>query len=144
VVSPIRLAYFSPLPPARSGIADYSREILPHLGQMADLTLFCVDPQAVDRALHDQFPIHAISDYAKMRWHFDLPLYQMGNNTTHHEQIYRTLRRFPGAVVLHDVILHHFMAHRTAGHDNFPGYTREMAYVLGTAGVNYSWAIRHG
>ena len=25
----LRIAYFSPLPPARSGIADYSRELLP-------------------------------------------------------------------------------------------------------------------
>jgi glycosyltransferase involved in cell wall biosynthesis len=141
---PLRLAYFSPLPPARSGIADYSREILPHLAQIVDLTLFCVDPDAAEQALHEQFPIYRFSDYAKMRWRFDLPLYQMGNNTTHHEEIYRMSRRYPGAVVLHDVILHLFIAHRTVGQGNFPGYTREMGYVLGETGVNYSWAIRHG
>ena len=141
---PLRLAYFSPLPPARSGIADYSREILPHLAQMADLTLFCVDPDAVDKSLRDQFAVHHLSDYAAMRWRFDLPLYQMGNNTTHHDEIYRALRRYPGVVVLHDVILHHFIAHRTVGHGNFPAYTREMGYVLGATGVNYSWAIRQG
>ena len=35
----LRIAYFSPLPPARSGIADYSRELLPHLARHARLTL---------------------------------------------------------------------------------------------------------
>lgn len=141
---PLKLAYFSPLPPARSGIADYSREILPHLAQMADITLFCVDPNNVDLALKEQFPVYSLYDYAKMRWGFDLPLYQLGNNTTHHEEIYRHLCRFPGAVVLHDVVLHHFIAHRTVGHGNFPAYTRELGYVLGATGVNYAWAIRHG
>ncbi|HBL26059.1 MAG TPA: hypothetical protein DD490_04405 [Acidobacteria bacterium] len=29
----MRLAWFSPLPPARSGIADYSAELLPHLAE---------------------------------------------------------------------------------------------------------------
>ena len=144
LLRPLRLAYFSPLPPARSGIADYSREILPHLAQMADLTLFCIDPANVDPALHAQFPVLRIIDYAQRRSQFDLPLYQIGNNTTHHEEIYRSLRRFPGVAVLHDVVLHHFIAHRTVGHGDFPGYTREMAYVLGAAGVNLAWAIRYG
>lgn len=141
---PLKLAYFSPLPPARSGIADYSREILPHLAQIADVSLFCADPEDVDSTLVEQFPVHAFSDYANMRWSFDLPLYQFGNNTTHHEEIYRHFCRYPGAAVLHDVILHHFIAHRTVGHGNFPGYTRELGYVLGATGVNYSWAIRYG
>ncbi len=140
----LQLAYFSPLPPAHSGIADYSAEILPHLAQMADLTLFCEEPTTVHKSLHDQFDIHAYSDYAKMRFQFDLPIYQLGNNTTYHEQIYAVMRRYPGVAVLHDVILHHFIAQRTVGHGNFPGYTREMGYVLGAAGVNYSWAIRQG
>lgn len=141
---PLRVAYFSPLPPARSGIADYSHEVLPHLAQMADLTLFCMDPESVTPELHEQFDIYALSDYAKMRWSFDLPLYQMGNNTEHHEAIFRLSQRFPGLVVLHDVILHHFIAHRTLGHGNFSAYTREMAYVLGTAGVSLAWEIRYG
>lgn len=141
---PLKLAYFSPLPPARSGIADYSREILPHLAQMADVTLFCVNPDDVDSTLTEQFPVHALNDYAGMRWSIDLPLYQLGNNTTHHEEIYRHFCRFPGVAVLHDVNLHLFFAHRTVGHGNFPAYTRELGYVLGATGVNHAWAIRYG
>ena len=43
----LRIAYFSPLPPARSGIADYSRELLPALADHADLTLFTAQPASV-------------------------------------------------------------------------------------------------
>lgn len=141
---PLRLAFFSPLPPARSGIADYSAELLPHLAQMADLTLFCVDPENVTASLREQFEVRSIVDYAKMRWAFDLPLYQMGTNTTHHEAIFHVLRRFPGVTTLHDVILHPFIADTTAGRGHFAGYTREMGYVLGAKGIHLAWAINQG
>lgn len=139
-----RLAYFSPLPPARSGIADYSAEILPHLAQMADLTLFSAEPQAVDNRLHEQFDIYPLHDYARLRWRFDLPVYQMGANVAFHEEIDRLLRRYPGLVALHDVNMHHYVAHRTLAGGNAPAYTRELGYALGASGVNTSWAVRHG
>ena len=33
----IAIDFVSPLPPVRSGIADYSRDLLPHLGKLCDL-----------------------------------------------------------------------------------------------------------
>ena len=33
----LRLDYLSPLPPVRSGISDYSLELLPYLAQRADV-----------------------------------------------------------------------------------------------------------
>jgi hypothetical protein len=32
----MRLAYFTPLPPSKSGIADYNSELLPYLAKGAD------------------------------------------------------------------------------------------------------------
>ncbi len=49
--TPWRLAYFSPLPPERSGIAGYSEELLPYLAQSAQVTLFASDPDQVTDAL---------------------------------------------------------------------------------------------
>ena len=46
----LRLAYFSPLPPARSGIADYSADLLPALAERADVTLFADGRHAVGAA----------------------------------------------------------------------------------------------
>ena len=36
----MRLAYFSPLPPSKSGIADYSVELLPWLSLGAEISVF--------------------------------------------------------------------------------------------------------
>lgn len=139
-----RLAYFSPLPPARSGIADYSRALLPHLGQAAQVTLFSEQPEQVTAELQSAFDIRPIRDYPASRWAFDLALYQMGNSV-HHEAIYETAVRYPGLVVLHDHGLHHFIAHRTVnGGHGYPAYVREMGYALGLKGVDRAWAIRAG
>jgi glycosyltransferase involved in cell wall biosynthesis len=40
----LRIAYVSPLPPQKSGIADYSADLLPHLSKLVHIDLF-VDPE---------------------------------------------------------------------------------------------------
>lgn len=133
------IAYFSPLPPARSGIADYSVELLPHLAEYVDITLFGSTPAGTPHNL----PIHPIHDYPAMRWQFDLPLYQMGNSH-HHLEIYQMMCRFPGIMVLHDYVLHTFIVHHTAGEDNYAGFVRDMGYSEGMNGVQKAWAIKAG
>lgn len=103
-----RLAYFSPLPPSPSGIADYSAELLPHLAELADITLFSDQPQAGSLGL----PSYPTGDYPARRHAFDLPLYQMGNSDRH-EAMFEMMMRFPGVVVLHDYFLHHFIHYHT-------------------------------
>ena len=60
----MKIAYFSPLPPARSGIADYSAGLLPYLSRQADLTLFVDDPEAVEAPLQRQYPVRPLPDGA--------------------------------------------------------------------------------
>jgi glycosyltransferase involved in cell wall biosynthesis len=77
----LTVGFFSPLPPARSGVADYSAELL--------------------RALE---PLGSV----KVNAHgSDVPLYHLGNNPLHGE-IYRHAIQSPGVAVLHDAVLHHF------------------------------------
>ena len=78
----MRVAYFSPLPPARSGIADYSQALIEHLRPLLDLTIFSDPTQPFDPAT------------------FDAALYHIGNNP-YHTSIYETALRHPGIVVLH-------------------------------------------
>jgi glycosyltransferase involved in cell wall biosynthesis len=134
----LRVAYFSPLPPAHSGIADYSTELLPALAALADVTLFSdapISPGGLPRRPLDAFPAE--------RWAFDLPLYQMGNSA-HHAEIYRMLRRFPGVTVLHDFHLHHLLAHLTLGAGRFADYAREIEYALGDEAAPLLRDIRSG
>jgi len=135
----LRVAYFSPLPPARSGIAGYSADLLPYLSARADVTLFAEGAFAAP----GQFQWRPVPAFAAERWAFDMPLYHMGNSA-HHRAIYDTLLRFPGLVVLHDAFLHHFLADLTLGGGSFPAYAREMGYALGEAAGGVLRDIRAG
>ena len=143
LADPLRIAYFSPLPPERSGIADYSRELLPYLAQRMELVLYTADPQLVDEELQNQYVIHPIDQFPRERRGFDIPLYQMGNSE-YHASIYPTLLKCPGLVVLHDYAIHNFIAHNTLEQGDFTGYAREMGYALGVPGVYLAYAIDLG
>ena len=47
----LRLDYLSPLPPVRSGISDYSVDLLPHLAERCDLRVLRLPGQEVEPAL---------------------------------------------------------------------------------------------
>jgi glycosyltransferase involved in cell wall biosynthesis len=110
VIGLMRIAWFSPLPPHRSGIAAYSAEILGRLGRH-QIDAFIDDgagladvagalPLAGVRILgaHD-FPWrHASSPY-------DAVVYQVGNDSCH-DYMWPYLVRYPGLVVLHDAQVH--------------------------------------
>jgi glycosyltransferase involved in cell wall biosynthesis len=78
----VTAGFYSPLPPARTGVADYSAALLAALrrhGQVAVAPSQC-----------------------------DVALYHLGNNPLH-AAIYRRALERPGVVVLHDALLHHFL-----------------------------------
>ena len=135
-----RVAYFSPLPPSRSGIADYSKELLPHLARLADITIFAEVPAAVSAA---GFEVRPPAEFPSRQADFDVPLYQMGNSDQH-EGLYEMLLRYPGIVVLHDFYLHHFIRHHTIGRGDWTGYGRELGYASGSRGRNLARAIGAG
>ena len=101
---PLRLAFVSPLPPERTGIADYSAELLPALARHYEIVLI-VDQKKVDMAaIGMEFSVH---DPAWLRANsvaIDRVLYQMGNSPFH-DYIRRLMVDVPGTVVLHDFFL---------------------------------------
>lgn len=132
----MRLALFSPLNPIRSGISDYTEELLPALGELADVDLFVDGFVPTNRLLRERFEIYDCSDFPslKARRSYAASVYQMGNSI-HHDWICRALMRYPGIVVLHEVVLHHFfleVARRTA---DWSFYLRELAYSEGSGGI---------
>lgn len=91
-----RLAYVSPLPPERTGIADYSAALLPELAQYYDIVL-----------IGETAARQGGKSYAWLRANahrFDRVLYHMGNSPFHAEMI-ALLETIPGVVVLHDTHL---------------------------------------
>ena len=53
----MKLAYFSPLSPKHSGIADYSEELLPYLAQHAEIDLFVDGFTPTNEAITQAFDV---------------------------------------------------------------------------------------
>ena len=99
-----RLALFTPLPPCRSGIADYSAAFLPHLGRHFEIDIFIDDYEVSDRRLRDNFVIRPHHEFAARRRDYVAIVYEMGNSEFHAYML-DYAARYPGVVVLHDAYL---------------------------------------
>ena len=99
-----KLAYVSPLPPERSGIADYSAELLPELTRYYDIELIVSQSQVSDTWINACLPIRSIDWFANHSDHYDRIVYHIGNSPFH-RYMFELLISFPGVVVLHDFFL---------------------------------------
>jgi glycosyltransferase involved in cell wall biosynthesis len=114
----LRLAIVSPLPPAPTGIADYTVDVAKSLSASHTVELFH-DQAAVSASL----PVPAFHiDELPGRAAHDAVIYQMGNAPAH-DFMYEWMARVRGAVVLHDLVLHHSFARR------FLESTESLAYA---------------
>ena len=111
----MKVAYFSPLPPERSGIADYSALLLPALQKRLDVAVVGRGAKRPPRGT-------------------DIALYHVGNNPEAHGWIVEALRRRSGLVVLHDFVLHHLVAGLTLGRGDSEGYLDAMQRDAGVVG----------
>lgn len=99
-----RLAMHTPVPPAESGIAQYTTELLPHLERHYDIELVSVSPEARLPAELTHIPVRSIEWFREHAGGYDRIAYQFGNSMFH-AHMFGLLREFPGAVVLHDFFL---------------------------------------
>ncbi|MDL9999606.1 glycosyltransferase [Variovorax sp. J22P240] len=106
-----RLAYVSPLPPQRSGIASYSAELLPELAQHYDIDLITDLKKVDDTLLEASFPRRSLDWFRENHSEFDRVLYHFGNSEFH-QHMFDLLAEVPGTVVLHDFFLSGVQAHR--------------------------------
>jgi glycosyltransferase involved in cell wall biosynthesis len=108
----MKLNWFSPLPPAKTDIAEYTIRVLPVLRKYAEVVLWT-------NQMHWSSDIEK---YAKVRQYdcnnipwldlneADLNVYHIGNHPEFHHAIWQISRQCPGLVVLHDFRLQHFFA----------------------------------
>ena len=99
-----RLAYVSPLPPARSGIADYSAELLPALARFYDIDVILEQPTLSDRWIETHCGVRDSKWLLQNPAHYDRVLYHFGNSS-YHQHMFHLLTQVPGLVVLHDFYL---------------------------------------
>ena len=135
----MRLDYVSPLPPVRSGIADYSVDLLPHLAALADVRLIHLPGQPVAPGIVQDWPMAPASETGRDGRQ---PLSQMGNNR-YHEGVMELALNTPGVLTLHDVVLHHLLLDVTLGRGEFYPYqerlTRDHGWVGEAAALAKRW-----
>lgn len=99
-----KLAYVSPLPPERTGIADYSAELLPVLAKYYDIEVVVAQEQVSDTWVQTKCPIRD-SQWLRSNAHkMDRVLYHVGNSPFH-QHMFSLIEEIPGTVVLHDFFL---------------------------------------
>lgn len=98
------LAYVSPLPPERTGIADYSAELLPALSRHYDIEVVVAQTKVNDPWIQANCPIRDPQWLRDNAHRMDRVLYQLGNSPFH-QYILDLLADIPGTVVLHDFFL---------------------------------------
>jgi glycosyltransferase involved in cell wall biosynthesis len=121
----MKVSYFSPMPPERSGIADYSALLVPALARRVELTV-------VRRGRTR--PVRGT----------DIALYHVGNNPDAHGWIVEALRRRPGVVVLHDFVLHDLVAAMTLGTGDAQAYVEAMERESGLHGLLLALSVVEG
>ena len=116
-----RIAWVSPLPPARSGISDYSAELVERLARHIDIELVIGADTTTTPDLASRFQVVRASQVEERheRAPYDLFVYQVGNSD-HHVYMLDLISRHPGLLVLHDIHLGG-LALRARGAGRWPG-----------------------
>ena len=115
----MRVAFFSPVPPAKSGIADYSAALIEHFKGSIEVETFAAKPRAFDAS------------------NYDICVYQLGNNP-YHGFVYEAALEHPGVVVMHEASLHHLVADLTINRNDWDGYVREVGRNHGADAEEYA------
>ncbi|MDT7808056.1 MAG: hypothetical protein QOJ70_1869 [Acidobacteriota bacterium] len=133
----MKLAYFSPFGPQRSGIADYSEELLPHLAAAgADVTLFVEGFRPASHELVEHFEVRdyrrnpaALSSLDE----FEAVVYHVGNDHRYHAGIFDAMQAHAGIVVFHDFALQDFFLGLARERGDMRLYLDEVAACHGEA-----------
>lgn len=105
-----RLAYVSPLPPQRSGIADYSAALLPELARFYEIELISDESDLSDKHLVACFPVRSSEWFLANSERYHRVLYHVGNSHFHIGML-NLMRCVPGVVMLHDYYLSGMLHH---------------------------------
>ncbi|MDH7512481.1 MAG: glycosyltransferase family 4 protein [Clostridiales bacterium] len=138
----MKIALFSPLHPMKSGIADYTEEMLPLLRKHFEIDLY-VDSKFVPTSpsLRSEFGVFHFQPGSFSASEYDAVVYHMGNYYPAHRFVYEALRTNPGIVVLHDCVLQGFYARRAEVERSFEEYRRLLETYYGKKGTEIADSV---
>ncbi len=134
----MRLAWFTPWPPERSGIAGRSAELVPRLTALGHGIDVYVSEDRVgtnrnapaEPVTPGDLRVLAAHDFVwrEARHPYDLTVYQVGNSALN-DFIWPYLFRWPGLAILHDARLHHARGRALLARGRFDAYRAEFAWA---------------
>ncbi len=130
MIGRLSVGLVAPLPPVRSGVADYAAELLAALAPFVDATPY--GPDEARRALGAGH---------------DVLLVQMGNDPLHagsYEALTDPARKTPAVVTLHDFSLHHLFAAAYLDAGREEEYARELLRNHGEMGRRLWSRMKNG
>ncbi|WP_441908414.1 glycosyltransferase [Paenibacillus sp. MCAF9] len=122
-----KIAFFTPLPPVKSGISDYSVDIICELSNYFIIDVFIDTNYLHDGGLPEDVSVYEHSYFKERSNQYDDIIYQVGNSEYHIFMI-DYLKQYPGTVVLHDYNLHgilHFLASKNSGIEQYKQFLYE-------------------
>lgn len=134
-----RLAYVSPLPPVRSGVADYSSVLVRALAEWYEVTVVVAQPVVTDEWIlgHTQLadPKWLLSNARDL----DRVLYHVGNSAAH-DFMLPLMEAVPGVVMLHDFFLGNLLRHCQASGGVLGAHDIALVESHGLQGLQYQKA----
>lgn len=129
------MAFLSPLPSDRSGIAIYSVTLLRELARYYEIECIVTGGPITDEWIISNFTLRDIGWFERNAAGYDRVVYSFGNSHFHGRMV-DLLQRFPGTVILHDLFMSdllEWMSHTP----EFPPETfvRELYLTHGLSGL---------
>lgn len=144
------LHWGSPLPPAKSGVADYTAILLPHLSKHTDVCLW-TDQASWDSGLERWAAVRRFDpskgvpqELLNVADSGVAPVLNLGNSPLHYG-FWKLSQRIPHVAVMHDVSLQHFFPHALRDVEkNEAAYVGAMRQAYGAKGEDAAHRLLRG
>ncbi len=142
------LALFTPLPPEKTGIAEYTEALLPYIAQAFRITVVTSGSYLPARRTRHlckslQVQCKTYEQFQSEQFSYDLVAYQLGNSQAH-DYMFDALHRYPGLVLLHDLVLYHGILYDCLHRQSADEFADEMHYAYGREGRISAQSVLRG
>ena len=131
----MRIGYCSPFNPLKSGVSDFSEELIWKLKNYMEIVIF--SPKKIENNdITNCFETHKLEelDNKNLRDSLDLIVYHVGNNIDYHEKIIDMLLKYQGVLEFHDFGLHDLAIKKYFFGKGPQSYVEEATYCHGNYG----------
>jgi len=143
----MRVAFFTPLSPQRSALADYGEGLAVGLARQPGVTvdLFIGDNLSPDNPIiNQQFRVGHYSTFEAQVDQYDVCLYSMGDHAGYHGHMLELIERHPGIVILNDLVLHRCILQNALQQNKLAQYLDELEYAYGVRDQHIITQIQAG